>query len=125
MLETTGVPASIKLIPDRTELKGDGEDVSVITAEVLDAQGRIVLIADNQIEFKIAGGKIIGVANGNPSSLEADHANQRKAFNGLAQVILQSQSQPGPITLEAASEGLKSDKVTLTADASGARPSAE
>ena len=119
---TTGVPAAIKLIPDRTQLRGDGEDVSIITAEVIDSQGRVVPIADNQIDFKIDGGKIIGVANGNPSSLEPDNADRRKAFNGLAQVIVQTLPHPGEITLAAASEGLKSDTVTLSADASGPRP---
>ncbi|MDP9172728.1 MAG: DUF4982 domain-containing protein [Planctomycetota bacterium] len=122
-IETTGTPASIKLIPDRTTLKSDGEDVSVIAVEVLDAQGRIVPTADNQITFDIKGGKIIGVANGNPSSLEPDNAPQRKAFNGLAQVIVQSMKQPGDITLSATSEGLKSDELKLIADSTGPRPS--
>jgi beta-galactosidase len=122
-IETTGAPATIKLIPDRAMLKGDGEDVSVVTVQVLDAQGRIVPIADNQIAFNIKGGKIIGVANGNSSSLEPDQATQRKAFNGLAQVIVQSMKQAGEITLSATSDGLKSDAVTITSDSSGPRPS--
>jgi beta-galactosidase len=40
---------------------------------VLDAQGRIVPIADNDIKFDVqGGGKIIGVGNGNPASHEPD-----------------------------------------------------
>jgi len=41
------------------------------------------------------------------SSCEADKANERKLFNGLAQVIVQSERQPGVIQLTAASPGLR------------------
>jgi beta-galactosidase len=122
-IETTGAPAAIKLFPDRVTIKGDGEDVSIINVEVLDAQGRAVPVADNEIVFDAKGGKVIGVANGNSSSLEPDKATQRKAFNGFAQVIVQSMKQAGEITLSATSDGLKSDAVTITSDSSGPRPS--
>jgi beta-galactosidase len=72
-VETTGEPAAIQLIPDRATVKADGEDVSVITVQVNDAQGRMVPIAGNEITFGIQGpGKIIGVGNGDPSSHEPD-----------------------------------------------------
>ncbi|MGB6781102.1 MAG: beta-galactosidase GalA [Terracidiphilus sp.] len=72
-LETTGAPAAIKLTPDRATINPDGEDVSVITVAVTDAQGRIVPVADNLISFEISGpGKIIGVGNGDPSSHEPE-----------------------------------------------------
>jgi beta-galactosidase len=73
-VETTGEPAAIQLTPHRATIKADGEDVSVITAQVNDAQGRMVPTAGNAITFEIAGpGKIIGVGNGDPSSHEPDH----------------------------------------------------
>ena len=72
-LETTGAPAAIKLTPDRATINPDGEDVSVITVAVTDAQGRIVPVADNLISFEISGpGKIIGVGNGDPTSHEPE-----------------------------------------------------
>jgi beta-galactosidase len=68
-IETTNEPTSIILNPDRSVIKGDGEDISVITVEVNDSKGRFVPTAGNEIEFTIQGqGKIIGVGNGNPSS---------------------------------------------------------
>ncbi len=72
-VETTGAPAAIKLTPDRTTINPDGEDLSVITVAVTDAQGRLVPVADNLVSFEISGGgKIIGVGNGDPSSHEPD-----------------------------------------------------
>ena len=72
-VETTGKPAAVQLTPDRAIIKADGEDISVITVQVNDAQGRMVPIAGNEITFGIQGpGKIIGVGNGDPSSHEPD-----------------------------------------------------
>jgi beta-galactosidase len=71
--ETTGVEKSIQLTADRKIIKAEGEDVSVITVQVNDANGLMVPTADNDISFSVKGeGKIIGVGNGDPSSHEAD-----------------------------------------------------
>jgi beta-galactosidase len=72
-VETTGEPAAVQLTPNRTTINADGEDVSVITVSVTDAQGRIVPTAGNKINFAIEGaGKILGVGNGDPSCHEPD-----------------------------------------------------
>jgi beta-galactosidase len=103
---TTGAPAAVALVPDRNTILADGRDVSVVTVEILDTQGNIVPTASNLVTFSVSGGSIIGVGNGNPSSHDADKASQRTAFNGLAEVIVQSTTQPGIIALTAASSGL-------------------
>ena len=54
-IETTNEPTSITLNPDRSVIKGDGEDISVITVEVNDSKGRFVPTAENEIEFTIQG----------------------------------------------------------------------
>lgn len=72
-VETTGKPAAIRLVPDRTEINADGEDVSVVAVEILDDRGRIVPTAGNLICFSLTGpGKIIGMGNGDPTCHEAD-----------------------------------------------------
>ena len=60
-------------------------------------------------------GRIIGVGNGNPTSLEPDQASQRHAFNGLCQAIVQSSGTPGSIRINATSAGLRSGTVLLVA----------
>jgi beta-galactosidase len=107
-VETTGAPASIQLLPDRTTISANGRDLSIVNVAVLDALGRVVPTAENLIQFQISGGgRIIGVGNGDPSSHEADKADQRKLFNGWAQVMVQSSAQPGETRLSAASQGLR------------------
>jgi beta-galactosidase len=72
-VETTGPPASVKLSPDRSSIDANGEDLSIITVSVTDAQGRVVPVAGNHIQFELNGpGKIMGVGNGDPSCHEAD-----------------------------------------------------
>jgi beta-galactosidase len=71
--ETTGAPAAVRLAPDRATLKADGEDVSVFTVAVTDAQGRVMPVATNLMHFELSGpGKILGVGNGDPSCHEPD-----------------------------------------------------
>ena len=71
--ETTGEPVAVRLVPDRSRIHADGADVSVFTVSSVDAQGREVPTAQNLIHFSLAGaGKILGVGNGDPSSLEPD-----------------------------------------------------
>jgi len=105
--ETVGAPAAIRLTADRAKLFADNADVAVLKVEVVDAKGRLVPVAGNKIHFNIEGvGKIIGVGNGDPSCHERDKATERSAFNGLAQVILQSTRSVGKIKLIATADGL-------------------
>lgn len=116
--ETTGTAEKIKLTADRTTIDADGEDVGVVTVEVLDGEGRSIPTANNQISFKVSGeGALIGVGNGDPNCQESDKEPKRSLFNGLAQVILQATKTPGTITLEAYTEpwpGPKLPSTTLT-----------
>ncbi len=104
--ETTGVPAAVRLTADRTEINADGEDVAVLSVEMLDGQGRAIPTADRMIYFNVSGeGALIGVGNGDPNCQESDKDPQRSLFNGLAQAIVQSTRTPGTITIEALTKG--------------------
>ena len=54
-VETTGDATQIQLTPDRKTINADGEDVAVFTVAALDAQGRVVPVAQNKINFAIEG----------------------------------------------------------------------
>ncbi|MGO8765864.1 MAG: beta-galactosidase GalA [Limisphaerales bacterium] len=130
-VETTGDAAQIQLTPDRRTINADGEDVAVFTVSGLDAQGRVVPIAQNKINFSIEGaGKIIGVGNGDPACHEPDSfaagaAPQwsRSLFNGLAEVIVQSTRDAGQFTLTAGADGLETATTTVQTLPCAPRPS--
>ncbi len=112
--ETTGPAARLALRADRARLAADGEDLAVVTVEVQDGQGRLAPTAGNPVSFTLAGpARLLGVGNGDPSSHEPDHATQRRAFNGLCMALVQTLSQPGPITVTAAAPGLQSARLHL------------
>jgi beta-galactosidase len=121
--ETVGGPAKILLRPDRPQIQADGQDVSLVEVQVLDKEGRIVPVADNEIVFQLSGpGKVLGVGNGDPSSHEPDKAHKRRAFNGLCMVIVQSAKEPGEIRLDASSPGLEPATLAIASLKTTLRP---
>lgn len=81
--------------------------------QVIDAAGNMVSSADNNITFTVSGqGSIYGVGNGDPSDHDPDKAEYRKAYKGLARVLVQStvpsaaDAGAGAITLTATAGGL-------------------
>lgn len=68
--KTTGNPEKIKLSVDKENLLNS--NVVVVTTEIIDKNGLHVPTANDEITFSIQGGKILGVGNGNPTSLECD-----------------------------------------------------
>ena len=120
--ETTGAPAGIVIRPDRAKISADGEDVSVIVVEIVDAKGRTVPTASNEISFEVKGGRLIGVGNGDPSCHESDKGTKRSAFNGLCMAIVQATKQSGEITVTASADGLKGASAVIQAQAAKLRP---
>lgn len=115
-VETTGEPAAIELQPDQTRVEADGSDISLVTVKIVDAQGRTVPVATNEVTFNLTGaGQLLGVGNGNPDSHEPDKSDRRSAFNGLCLAIVQSSGAPGAITIQANSPGLKSASASIEA----------
>jgi beta-galactosidase len=113
-VQTTGVPSKVVLKADRPRIQANPSDVAHITAEVQDAEGRVVPTAENELSFTIQGaGRILGVDNGQPDSHESYKGNKRKAFNGMALVVLQPYRRAGGITLTASSPSLASAQVTV------------
>jgi beta-galactosidase len=113
-VHTTGAPSKVVLRADRARIQAHPSDVAHITAEVQDAEGRIVPAVENELSFAIQGeGRILGVDNGRPDSHESYKGNRRKAFNGIALVILQPYRRAGSITLTASSPSLASAQVTV------------
>lgn len=110
-VQTTGVPAKIKLESSKKVLLADGRDAVVVNVSVVDKQGLTVPDAANLVNFSIKGNaKIIGVGNGDPSSHEPDQYLEgdwkRSLFNGHCQLILQAGTDPGTVIIRAASAGI-------------------
>ena len=120
---TTGPPAAIALAVDRNRIAANPQDVAHVTVQIVDAQGRMVPSADNEVTFTIEGeGRIIGVDNGNPVSTKDFKANHRRAFNGLCLVIVQGTPKLGKIRLVARAEGLKQASIDIETEGAFSPP---
>jgi beta-galactosidase len=124
--ETTGAPALLLFVADRDAISADGEDVAVVEVRVVDAEGRGVPVADDEVTFQVSGpARLIGVGNGDPSSHEADKGESRRAFNGRCMAIVQATKQPGEIRVEGAAPGLAHGVAVIRGLRAAARPAVE
>ncbi len=114
VIQTTGEPAALRLLPDRAILKADGEDIVPIAVAVVDAAGRLVPTAQNKVTFSVTGpGVNAGVGNGDPCCHEPNQADYRSAFNGLCMVLVRATNQSGKILVEARAAALRPDGVVI------------
>lgn len=115
-VRTAGKPAGLQLTADRSEIKADGSDLSFVTVKVLDKDGNIVPEANNNISFSISGpGEIVATDNGDPADLVAFPSKERKAFSGMALIIVRSKDkQPGKLIVTAKAQHLKEARLVLT-----------
>jgi beta-galactosidase len=117
-VRTAGAPARVVLVPDRTTLHADGEDLAFVTVRIEDAEGNLVPDAENVVRFAVEGaGRVAAVDNGNPASLEPFQARERKAFSGLALLVVRSnRGVSGSIRVRAESAGLLPAGAVLKAE---------
>jgi len=114
-IKTAGAPAKLALKPDRTTLYADGNDVSCIEVDIVDADNNPVFSANNTIQFSITGpGRNIGIASGDFMNNEPFKATSRKAYHGKALIVIQSLLNPGTINVTVNSEGMTPATLTLT-----------
>jgi beta-galactosidase len=112
-LNTTGAPALLRLIPDRTAIQAGG-DLCYVTVEILDAQGLLHPSAEDEVHFAVKGpGKILAVGSGNPTSTEPYVGDRRRAHRGRVLVVVQSSGEPGQIILRAQADGLESAETEI------------
>ena len=114
-VETVGNAVSLNATADRTSIAADGRDLSYITIDVEDAQGRFVNGAEPQINVSITGsGKIVAVDNARHDDHTPFTSTSRQAMKGKLLVIVQSTEEAGNFTVTANAEGLNPASVTVT-----------
>jgi len=116
-LETTGEPAAIRLVADRTRIRADRNDLSYVMAEIIDAEGNIVPDADDiVVNFEVTGnGEVAGVGSGNPRDMSSFQQPGKKAYQGICLAIIRPETTPGKISVRATADGLKESSLVITA----------
>ncbi|MFL9484339.1 glycoside hydrolase family 2 TIM barrel-domain containing protein [Chitinophagaceae bacterium LWZ2-11] len=113
-LQTAGDAEKIKLTADRNELIANGQDLSFITIEITDKDGRLQPNAFSRLHFNVEGaGVIAGVANADMTDCDSYVANTRKAWHGRALVVIKSNHNAGAIKLTVTSDGLEKNSINI------------
>lgn len=113
-IHTASKPYKIILEADRSNLKTTGKDLSFITVKIVDEKGTVVPDAQDLITFDVTGeGFIAGVDNGDPVSHESFKSNKRKAFHGLALLVVQAKTHAGKIHVKATGNELQSADIYI------------
>jgi len=112
VLATTGEAARLRIVADRTVLQADGQDLSFVAVEAVDANGRPDLRADQEVQ-----GEIAAVGNGDGHDADSYHSDRRKLFEGCVLVVIRSSRATGRIELRARASGLNSDLATIDSKA--------
>jgi beta-galactosidase len=115
-VRTTGAATQLRLTADRTNIMATGSDLSFITVEVLDNKRDVVPFADNIVKFSVSGpGEIVATDNGDPADMLSFPSKERRAYNGLALVIVRAKTGPsGLVTVTATGVGFPAAQVTLS-----------
>ena len=85
-----------------------GRDLCFIEVDIVDDNGTICPLAENQVFFETDGLEIVGVDNGCQTSMERFKDNKRKAFFGKCLVVVKGKGR-----LTAKGVGLKDAAINI------------
>ena len=81
-------------------LNADGNDLAFVTVSLLDKDGNVCPLADDELTFEVTGaGTFKAACNGDATSLEPFTQPHMRLFSGKLVIIVQSKTQKGNIIL--------------------------
>ena len=107
-ISTAGEAVKLRATAEDTEWLADGTDLMHIRIEAIDAKGRRVPMAQDDLQFDVEGdATIAAVSNGDINSEELNVTNHRRLYNGSALVILRSGRAPSKVVLKTSANKFK------------------
>lgn len=98
VIHTAGYESQLKLEPDVTTIKADGDDLCYITVSLNDKDGNLCPDSDDEVLVAIEGeGRFRAICNGDPTSTELFVEPHMRLFHGKLVVTIQSTEKPGDI----------------------------
>lgn len=110
ILSTAGEPCSLRLTADRSLINSDGQDLSFITVEVVDKEGRLCPNAEIAFSCSITNipkdntAQIVAIGNANLQDCDPYYDLNHKTWKGRALIVVRSPRNPGKAELEVVSD---------------------
>jgi beta-galactosidase len=113
-LKTVGPVAKLRLTADRGTLHADGQDLSFITVEALDADGNLQPNGDQEVTFEVKGaGTNAGVGNGDLNNADSYQGKSRKLYQGRALLVVRAGHQAGAVEVRAVAGGIGEGRAAI------------
>ncbi|WP_298319459.1 sugar-binding domain-containing protein [uncultured Aquimarina sp.] len=101
--------SKIDISSTKISIPADGKSVVIITINLLDDNGNLLIDADKEVTFNFSGpAKNIGVDNGWEMNVQNHKTNKIITHEGKAILILQATNEIGEIEVSATTNGIKS-----------------
>ena len=116
VIKTSGRPYALRATVDKEVLSPD-KATAHVTIEVVDEQGIIVKLGDNDITCQIEGpARLLGLEGSNNSDMSDYTDNHHRAFHGRLLAYIQTTGEKGEIRVKLTSPLLKGTEVVLKAE---------
>ena len=113
-LETAGPAVRLRLVPEKTVMKADGNDLAYVEIQAEDERGNVVPDAAIPLTAQVTGpAELMGFGSANPVTDEDYTDRETVTWRGRALAILRPDREAGEVRLTVSGEGIPDSAVTL------------
>lgn len=100
--------AHLTAVPDKYEMRSDGQDLIFVEIGVCDVNGNPVENGNNRIHVEVEGaGRLLGLDNGDSANFDAYKGKSKRLFGGKLLAIIGSRKTAGEVKVRISSPGLE------------------
>ena len=115
-IKTSGRPYALRATVDKEVLSPE-KATAHVTIEVVDEQGTVVKLGDNEVTCEIEGpARLLGLEGSDNSDMSDYTDNRHRAYHGRLLAYIQTTGQKGEIRVKLTSPLLKGTEVVLKAE---------
>lgn len=112
VLYTSGVANKIKLTSDKLYYK-DSEDLLFVEIDICDSNNNVCPFANNTVYAEVQNGTIIGIDNGDATSVEKYRFSEKPVFHGKAVCVIRPDESSSNVTVKVSSDGLVNKSIVI------------
>lgn len=112
-IASSGRPYSLRVSTDTDRIDAT-RPIAHLTVEVLDEEGNVVKLADNEISCRVNGpARLLGLEGSNNSDMSDYTDNRHRAYHGRLLAYIESTGKEEPVTISFSSPLLKGTQIIL------------
>ena len=113
-LETAGLVARLRLVPEKTVMKADGQDLAYVEIRAEDERGNVVPDAEIPLTAQVTGpAELAGFGTANPITDEDYTDCETVTYRGRALAIIRPGVEAGEVWLTVSGKGIPESAATL------------